>query len=891
MNLLSFLKFMLVSALFGLFAVFMVVAGVYFYLKPELPSMEALQDVRFHIPLKVYSRDEKLIAEFGEQRRTPIRYEEVPDLFIKAVMAAEDQNFFKHKGVDIKALTRAVKLMIENRGSIRGGGGSTITMQLTRALFLNKDRKFKRKFKEIILTIQLERELSKEEILELYFNEIFLGKRAYGIQAAANVYYDKNIDQLSLAQLAMIAGLPKAPAANNPVNNPSRALTRRNWILGRMLSLQFINQLQYDEAIQEPVTAKDHGQANELEAPYLAEMVRNELYQKYGPKIYTGGYKAYTTLDSNYQHYANQALTEGVHSYNERHGYKGVVASIQEPDFSSLGEEFLKQNKEHFSLASTQLKNLMAHEKTDQENATQDKHYDFELLTKLLEQQEIDLTALLKEHKPSTHLKPALVLLVDEENQVAICALKNGSVFSLPAEEILWAAPFLDQNAQGERPEKISQVFKAGDVIHVRKKPNQEWRLAQETQVQSAFVALNPNDGAILALVGGYDYYESKYNRVIQSDRQAGSSFKPFIYTKALETGHTAASLINDAPVVFEDAALEETWKPENSSGKFYGPTRLRQALYRSRNLVSIRILRKLGIQDTIASLDRFGFPRSQLPANLSLSLGSASLTPMQVVTGYSTFANGGYRIEPYYLQSLVGPDGTILQEADPLIACIPCLNKSAKADEQKAKEITNPGVDTSIMEPGAIEQDTGTLSENTVNDKTMKSHRQAEAIIEPRVNYIIDSILADVVVRGTGYKARELGRKDIRGKTGTTNDQIDAWFTGYNGDIVASAWVGFDSPQSLGRGEYGASTALPIWYDFMAQALKDKEENVLPRPDKLVTVKIDAQTGEAAKPGDLGAIFEIFREEFAPQLSEAQKNITNTPGQKEEEIELLDLF
>ena len=865
-------KILLILIFFGLFTVTATTAGVYFYLKPELPSMDALKDVRFQIPLRVYTQDEKLIAEFGEQRRTPIKFEEVPDAFIKAVLAAEDQNFFKHSGVDIKALTRAVKLMIQNRGSIRGGGGSTITMQITRALFLNKDRKFKRKFKEIILTYQLENELTKQEILELYFNEIYLGKRAYGIQAAANVYYNKNIDELSLAQLAMIAGLPKAPATNNPVNNPDKAIIRRNWILGRMLDLDFISEQQYIEAKSETLSAKDHGQSTDITAPYIAEMIRKDLYDQHGEKIYTDGYKAYSTIQSHYQTFANDAVYMGIHQYNERHGYKGPIENVELIELETLATKFFEQNIQQKEQAALKIQNLLADES---EQTFIDDRYNLTLLSSLIEDSKIDTQKIFENSKSPASLQTAFTLLVDEENNASILMLKDKSLVILEAEHVLWAAPFIDRSTIGEIPEKISQVLKPGDLVYLRKTLQDAWRLAQLPDAQSAFTAIDPNNGAILALVGGYDYKLSKYNRVTQGGRQAGSSFKPFIYTKALESGYTAATIINDAPVVFNDAALEETWRPENSGGKFYGPTRFRQALYRSRNLVSIRILRKLGVKPTIESMQRFGFEKEQLPANLSLSLGSASLTPLQVANGFTAFANGGYKVSPYYLDTLKNSEDKVIFKANPAHICDDCGLENKHASETPETKDT----ETSKPEQNEMMDDKADTPPAVL----------AESILEPRVSYIMDSILADVIKRGTGRRALALGRNDIRGKTGTTNDQVDAWFTGYNNDIVASVWFGFDSPQTLGRGEYGAVAALPIWLSFMEKSLAGTAEKALPRPDKLVTVKINSKTGEAAKPGEADAIFEIFREEFAPQLSAAQKN--TTLQEEGENIELEQLF
>ncbi len=850
-----FFRIILLLLVLGIFSSAALVTGIYFYLKPELPSMEALRDIRFQIPLRVYTQDEKLIAEFGEKRRTPIKYNEVPDKFVKAVLAAEDSDFFKHSGVDIKGLTRAVKLMVQNKGSIKGGGGSTITMQLTRALFLNKERKFKRKFKEIILAIQLENELTKEEILELYLNEIYLGKRAYGIQAAAQVYYNKKIDELSLAQLAMIAGLPKAPAANNPVNNPERALERRNWILGRMLELNFITKEQHLEATLEPLTEKDYGQANEISAPYVAEMIRKELFDQFGESIYTEGYKAYATIHSNTQLAANKALELGVHQYDERHGYRGVIKHVELEALATLADNFSQQKHQIPELQKTlALRNLTtqkAHETYSEEQA------ELLFIRNLLSQLNIDFSAYFKQIPASANLHSALTLLVDDESASSILLLENGTLVKASAENILWAAPFVTRNTVGKVPEKISQVLKSGDVVYLRRNQPDSWRLAQIPEVQSAIIALDPQNGAVLALVGGYDHNDSKFNRAVQGGRQAGSSFKPFIYTKALESGFTAASIVNDAPVVFEDSALEGKWKPGNSGGRFYGPMRFRQALYLSRNLVSIRILSTLGVQPTIDSMERFGFEKNQLPANLSLSLGSASLNPMQVATGFSSFANGGYKISPYILDELRDSQDHIIFKANPATVCRQC---DAAEDSENSESIS--------------ESKSGSESEQTPI--------YAPRIMEERVAYIMDSILADVITKGTGRRAMSMKRNDLRGKTGTTNDQFDAWFTGYNGDIVTSVWIGFDEPQTLGRGEFGATAALPIWLSFMETALQGKEEKVLPRPDKLVTVKINSKTGEAAKPGEPDAIFEIFRAEFAPKLN---PNETRSPVRNDDVI------
>ncbi len=875
MNFQRFFKFLVKMSLLGLISSILIVLGTYIYLLPEMPDIEDLRDVHFQVPLRIYTKDEKLIAEYGEKRRTPVEFEDIPDAFIKALLAAEDQSFFEHSGVDYKGLTRAVKLMVQNKGSIKGGGGSTITMQLTRALFLTKERKFKRKFKEIFLSYKIENELSKQEILELYCNQIYLGKRAYGIQAAANVYYNKNIDQLSIAQLAMIAGLPKAPATNNPVNRPEKALKRRNWVLSRMHELKFISQEQYQQAVNEPDEAKDYGQSSEVDAPYIAEMIRQQLFDQYGEEIYTEGYVAHASILSKEQLAANKAVIEGIHAYDERHGYKGPVKHAEIPELEALWNTYQEQLPLQTFQSSQIIQNIM---KDSMEHITLDKSYNFKAITAAIEINEIDFSTYFEDVKKSRNLEAAICIRVDEENKLAVFVLSDKSIAIVHEENTLWAIPYIDNQTVGAAPEKISQVLTAGDLTYLRKIENDEWRLSQLPEVQSALVALNPTDGAVIALVGGYDYSLSKYNRAIQGGRQIGSSFKPFIYTKALESGFTAATIINDAPIVFEDSALEEKWKPENSGGRFYGPTRFRQALYLSRNLVSIRVLSKVGIGPTIDSMERFGFDKTQLPNNLSLALGSASLTPMQVTTGFSTFANGGYRIYPYFLESAQNGEGETIYKANPIRVCPDCPEENTDEENPTTAEKENAqDLDQNMENPASKSDETLAIDE----EEEIKI-RPAKSVIEPRVNYIMDSILADVINRGTGTAAQQLKRNDMRGKTGTTNDQFDAWFTGYNGNIVASSWIGFDTPQTLGRGEYGAVAALPVWLSFMNVALENAEEKTLPRPDRLVTVKINAETGEAAKPGDPNSFFEIFREEFAPKLDTKQESTSSQSNEIE---------
>ncbi len=761
-------------------------AGAYYHFSPKLPDVETLRDVRFQTPLRIYSQDNKLIAEFGEKRRTPIKFDEIPPQFVNALISAEDSRFFDHFGIDIKGLTRAA-FQLATTGRIQSGG-STITMQVAKNFFLTRERTFSRKFMEILLALRIEQELSKEEILELYINKIYLGHRSYGIQAAANVYYGKNIQDLSLSQHAMIAGLPKAPSAFNPISNPSRAVERRNWILKRMHSLSFINDQQLEEAKNSAVTAKYHTSDIELRAFYVAEMVRKKLYDKYGENLYTDGYKVYTTINSNLQSTANDAVSSGLIAYTERHGYLGAEEKWETQN-TSLTELEKKLNKV------------------------------------------ISFGA----------LKPALVTKIAEKS--AELLLKEGDTATLSWEGMSWAKPYKSVNRTGKAPKKAEDILQVGDLIRIREKEG-KIHLTQIPKVQGAFVALNPDDGAIVSLVGGFNFTHNKFNRSTQAIRQPGSNFKPFIYAAAINKGYTAASLINDAPIVFHDKKLEGNWRPENSSRKFYGPTRLREALYKSRNLVSIRLLRSIGIDTAKEYLDLAGFDRTKLPNNLSLSLGSADVTPLQLVSGYATFANGGFKVEPYFIQRIENSFGDTLFESKPKLACSDCT----------AEEETQESPDNLL----------------------------APRIYDEKVTFLTYNMMQDVIKRGTARKALVLKRNDIAGKTGTTNDQKDAWFSGFNQDYVATAWVGFDQPTTLGRREFGGTAALPIWIDFMREALKDKPENAPTAPEGIVSVKIDPKTGQLAYPGQDNAIFEFFRKGNAPKGYAAPASLSKSNATEE---------
>ncbi|MCV6588741.1 MAG: penicillin-binding protein 1A [Marinobacterium sp.] len=813
-----FLKLGLLGALAGAAAL---TAG-WFYFSPQLPDVQTLREVKFQTPLRVYSTDAKLIAEFGEKRRTPVRYDEIPQQYRQALLAAEDSRFYEHFGIDIKGLARAA-VQLASTGRIQSGG-STITMQVAKNFFLTRERTFKRKFMEILLALRIEQELSKEEIMELYVNKIYLGHRSYGIQAAANVYYGKPIAELGLAQLAMIAGLPKAPSAYNPITNPSRALKRRNWILQRMHQLAYIDDQAYETAMQTPVTARYHGADIELQAPYVAEMVRKELFKVYGEDLYTEGYRVYTTLQSDLQQAAVSALQGGLLNYSQRHGYRGPEKQLE---LAALGEETA-----------------------------------FQQLRKVISYGDIE---------------PALVLKTEEKQ--AELLRKNGERITLDWDGMSWARPYKGVNWMGKTPKTAADIFKAGDIVRIRPRidetaqkppaegedaaqataPEQKWQLTQLPKVQGSFIAMNPQNGAILALQGGFNFHHNKFNRAVQANRQLGSNVKPFIYTAALTKGYTPATLINDAPVVFHDKNLESSWRPQNYSKKFYGPTRLREALYRSRNLVSIRLLQSIGIQTGVDILTQFGFDPQKLPNNLSLSLGTADVTPLEVVTGYATFANGGFRVKPNFISRIDDAYGNTISLIRPDTVCEDCTFVPEDADPATLASVPAGAQVTAIP--------------------------VAERILDKQVSYLIYNIMQDVIKNGTGRRAKALNRGDLAGKTGTTNDQKDAWFSGFNRDMVATAWVGFDQPKTLGKREFGSTAALPIWIDFMKVALNEQPENGPTPPDGIVSVRIDPKSGQLAYAGQQDAMFEVFRKENTPKNRAVPPAAPGSKGNTTEDI------
>ena len=810
--------------------------GAYIYITPQLPEISTLKDVQLQVPLRVFARGGELIAEFGEMKRTPLKYEEFPKALIHAVLAAEDDRFFEHPGVDYQGILRAAWLLA--RTGERAQGGSTITMQVARNFFLSREKTFLRKINEIFLALKIEGELSKEEILALYLNKIYLGKRAYGFAAAAQVYYGKPLAELDLAEIAMIAGLPKAPSSYNPVVAPERARLRRDYVLGRMRALGYIDQSAYEQARQVEVHAGVHGQNIAVEAPYIAEMVRNEMFSRYGDAAYTSGYEVYTTIDARLQKAANRALRDDLLAYERRHGYRGIIKHIDLLDVDDNGDELSAWR------------------------------------------------ALLQDVKPVGHLSPALIINVGEKDAYAFT--RDGRLAYLGWEQIKWARRIIDENHLGRELSHAGEALKIGDVVYVAAAGSGCHWLAQIPRVAGALVSLRPEDGATDVLVGGFDYYQSKFNRVIQAQRQPGSSFKPFVYTAALDKGYTAASIINDAPVVFDAPGLEDTWRPENYSGRFYGPTRLRQALIKSRNLVSIRLLRDIGIGYTIRYVARFGFKPKNLPRDLSLALGSGAITPYELATAYTVFANGGYKVEPYFLD-YIRVNKRVISMTRPLQVCHEC-DARAKAEAEEAavqkEEKKNAPVEKTVADkptptPWRLPDEYVDLSEQEWAQirQGPQLPRAAKQVLSPQTAFLINTMLRDVIRKGTGRRALVLKRRDLGGKTGTTNDQRDAWFTGFNGDVTTIAWVGFDTPQPLGDHETGARAALPMWISYMRAALQGRPETPLEQPAGIVSVRIDPETGELADANQKEAIFEYFRSENVPRR-ETEEPRTDNPAQ-----------
>ena len=805
------------------------VAGVYVYISPSLPSVEAMRKVELQVPLRVYTRTGGLISQIGEQRRIPVTYDEIPELVRNAVLAAEDDRFFSHHGIDWTGVLRAMAVNLLS--AERAQGASTITMQAARNMFLTLDKTWRRKLQEVFVTYRMERDFSKQEILATYLNVIFFGQRSYGVAAAAETYFGKSLSQLSVSEAATLAGIIQVPSRYNPITNPAAATVRRNYVLRRMTEVGHIDLATARKAHAEPVVARPYAPVFDAEAPYVAELARQEIVNRFGPAAVNYGYKVFTTLDGRLQTAANRALRLGLIEYDRRHGYRGALA--------------------HANLAA-----------------------DADALA---------IETALGSREPVGLLEPAVVLSVS--GNTAKVHVRGSGPAQIDWSGLSWARRVVN-GKPGSNPRQASDVLARGDIVLVVSDHHGSAILAQVPEAQSALVALDPDDGAVVSLVGGFDYYSNQFNRATQARRQPGSGFKPFLYSAALENGFTPASIILDTPIVIDDASIEGGWRPENSGGDFGGPTRMREALVKSRNLVSIRILREVGLGTVIDYASRFGFDPAVMPNNLTLALGTLPTSPLQMATGFATFANGGYKVGPYLIDHIENAAGVVVYQATPAVVCRSCDNASTPPpplgpDTRAAAATADVSADTSVDAPAAAvllppleptpsaEQiaargaDAPAMLRDLASEQGgrgyLKPERIAPRVISAQNAWLIADFMADVIKRGTGRRALALGRTDLSGKTGTTNEARDTWFNGYNRNLVASVWVGYDDDRPLGESEEGSRTAAPIWVYFMREALRAAPPAPQPRPPGLVTLAVSSRTGALARPNDADAINETF--------------------------------
>ena len=773
--------------------------------------MQVLKDVQLQTPMQVFTKDGFLINQFGEKRRIPVTIDQIPKPLINAFLATEDNRFYDHIGIDPIGIIRSAIVLIST--GEKKQGASTITMQLARNFFLTREKAYIRKVKEIFIALHIEDVLTKDEILELYLNKIELGNRAFGIGAAAQVYYGKELKDLTLAQMAMIAGLPKAPSALNPIRNPVRAKERRNVVLGRLLTENYITQAQYNEAKSQPITAHFHGAEIDLYAPYISEMVRSEMVKRYGlDKAYNSGLKVFTSVEAKVQKAAQTALENNLHNYDMRHGFRGPTKILWDPQSqSALSKEQIVEK--------------------------------------------------LRDVKELGQLHAAAVLSVAQKS--ASVMLKNGEQITVDWDGLKWARKYISRYRQGYPPKTATDILTAGMQIWLRKKDEDSYELSQMPEATSAIVSLDPYDGRIKAIVGGYSFEQSQYNRAVQAKRQVGSNIKPFIYSAALENGYTLASILNDAPINQWDKSQGVAWRPKNSPAVYNGPIRIRRALAQSKNVISVRLLRGVGLQRTADHLLKFGFNNADINRSESLALGSAAISPLELARGMSTFANGGHLIEPYFISEIQDSYGNVLYTKSPVVAC---------NDEAQTSQPTNTAVFTS------------TRIEN-------KTRRCAPRIISKQNAFLIADAMHSTIWgggswthktgwSGTGWRAQSLERRDLSGKTGTTNDSVDTWFSGFNRNVMTSVWVGFDNPgNALGRTAYnknldsnqiagvesGAKTAQPAWNEFMKVALEGTPEAPIEPPEGLVSIRIDLETGLLSHKNDYTSRFEYFEKGTAP--------------------------
>ena len=795
------------------------IIGAYYFVQPGLPAAETIRDIPLQVPLRIFSRDGRLISEIGERRRIPVTYDEVPQHVVQAFIAAEDQRFFEHPGIDYRGVLRAL-FRLAQTGDASGGGGSTITQQLARDYFLTREQTLARKLNEAFLAWKIEQEFTKEQIMALFLNKMFFGQRAHGVAASARVFFNKDLADVNVAEAATLAGVLPAPSRYNPVTSARNAEIRRSYVLRRMLDLGFIDEQVYREAMDWPMESRSYGAAIELNAPYVAEMVRAEMLRRYGEGTYTDGYQVVTSLDTRLQRAANYALRNGLLEFTRRRGYRGPIGTVE---------------------------------------LTED------LLATPFAEWPVEIRELLEQYAPGG-LSVALVMTVNEDNTANVL-FADGETAVLPWSGIRWAKAFIDRETTGPAPETAAEVLATGDLIYVMPTASGAWALAQVPEAQGAIVSIDPFDGAVTALTGGFDFTTSKFNRARQAFRQPGSSFKPFIYSAALEHGNTPATVVLDAPVVISSSELEAVWRPINYSGRFYGPTRMREALVRSMNLVSVRLLLfETGIGNAVRHIARFGFGGAALPHNGSLALGGGAASPLDMAQGYAVLANGGRAVKPYVIDAIYGPNGEALYRAEPAIACEECApddNPEPLFDDEITDEMT-------LEEMAEIAPDY--RPDATVDPELFADVNLAPQTVSRQNVFLVQDMMRDVIRRGTGRKALVLGRNDLSGKTGTSNDRRDAWFGGFNADLATVVWVGYDDDLPLGPGEEGSRTALPVWIDFARLAFDGVPESRMPMPEGIVSVLIDRETGCPARAGQGNVVFEVFREGHVPECDLAEE-------------------
>ena len=811
---------------FGAIASVAAVIGAYYFVLPGLPAAETIRDIPLQIPLRIFSRDGYLISEIGERRRILITYEDLPPHVVHAFVSAEDRRFFEHPGIDYQGITRAFARLLSS-GEI-SGGGSTLTQQLARDYFLTREQLFTRKLREAFLAYKIEQEFTKEQIMALFLNKMFFGQRAYGVAAAAQVYFNKDLKDINAAEAATLAGVLPAPSRYNPVYSVANAEMRRGYVLGRMFDLGYIDKQAYDESMAYPMESRLYGAAVELNAPYIAEMVRSEMLKRYGTDTYTAGYQVVTSLDSRLQQAANYALRNGLLEFTRRRGYRGPILQIEMSD---------------------------------------------ELLAQPFEDWPLEIRETLEQYAPGG-LSVAVVTSVNTDNSASI-VFSGGRSDTLPWAGMSWAKPFIDRDTTGPAPEAAAEVLSVGDLIYVMPTASGTWALAQVPEAQGAVVSIDPDDGAVNALTGGFDFTLSKFNRARQAFRQPGSSFKPFIYSAALEHGNTPATVVLDAPVVINSSELEAVWRPINYSGRFYGPTRMREALVRSMNLVSVRLLLfNTGIGNAVRHIAKFGFGDAALPRNGSLALGGGAASPLDMAQGYATIANGGHAVKPYVIDAIYGPEGETLYRSAPAMVCDACIvvederfGFDAPIEEMSLDEMASVALD---YQPDA------SAAPGLYEDVVV-----APQVISPQNAFLVQDMMRDVVRRGTGRRAMTLGRGDLSGKTGTSNDRRDAWFGGFNAELASIVWVGYDDDLPLGPGEEGSRTALPIWIEFARIALAGVPERQMPMPEGIVSVLIDKQSGCPARAGQRDVVFEVFFEDNVPECDNFEElpDIFNDAG------------